>query len=200
MKKLSESVWGGMLNRSTGDDFRKEDKWFVDLVKNFAQRHQLKEDEYSINFSDLTVNVFRNIRFDEDDIVEGKLPFKFDKFVGTMWLDDLGITSLENSPREVTGDFVIYNNKLEDFVGGPETVGGNFAANFNRALKTLNGSPKVVKGNYCILYCNNVKDIKGIPSEIGGELQVPPLERQSPSYTDEEYRKYSNIGGKIVRR
>lgn len=202
MKKLSnisESAWGDMRHRSSGGTIRKEDKWFEDLVKEFVERHKLKENDYKIN-SDLTVDVFKNIIFDENDMVEGKLPFKFGKVIGTVWMDDLNITTLENSPREVTGAFVIYNNKLENFVGGPEIVGENFAANFNRKLKTLEGSPKVVKGNYCILYCKDVKDISDITPDIGGDLQVPPEQNQNPPFTDEDYRKYSNIKGKIIRR
>ena len=200
MKKLSESVWGNILDRGAGDSFKKEDKWFVELVNDFVQRHQLKENEYKIYPSDLTVDVFRNIRFVEEDLVDGKLPFKFGKVIGNVWLDDLGLVSLENSPREVTEAFVIYNNKLENFIGGPEIVGENFAANFNRGLRTLEGSPKIVKGSYCILYCKDVKDISGITPDIGKDLQVPPEQNQDPPFSDEDYKKYANIGGKIIRR
>lgn len=203
MKKLSnisESAWGEMRHRSSGKIIRKEDKWFEKLVMDFVKRHNLKETDYKINYSDLTVDIFRNISFNEDDIVKGKFPFKFGKFVGSMWMDGLDVVSLENSPEEITGDFVIYNNKLENFIGGPEIVGGNFAANFNRPLKTLEGSPKIVKGNYCILYCKDVKDISGITPDIGNDLQVPPEQNQDPPFSDEDYKKYANIGGKIIRR
>ena len=203
MKKLSnisESIWGDMRKRSSEGTVRKEDKWFEELVMDFVKRHNLKETDYKINPSDLTVDIFRNISFVEEDLVEGKLPFKFGKVIGNVWLDGLGLVSLENSPREVTEAFVIYNNKLENFIGGPEIVGENFAANFNRGLRTLEGSPKVVKGSYCILYCKDVKDISGITPDIGKDLQVPPEQNQDPPFSDEDYKKYANIGGKIIRR
>lgn len=200
MKKLSdiyESLWGNIRDRVNGDDFRSEDKWRVEPIKEFVERHNLKEEEYKIN-SDFTVDIFKNIMIKPFDIVDGKLPFKFGRIVGTMWLNDLNLETLENSPSEVTENFVIYENKFRDFVGGPEKVGGNFAANVNYSLESLDGSPKEVGGDYCILACRWVKDIKGISPEIGGNLEI--TNKPQIVFSDNEFRKYSNIKGKIIRK
>lgn len=200
---INESVWADMHKRSNTGSVRKEDKWFEEKVKAFVERHELKPNEYSINGNDLTVDLFRNISILKDDLVDGKLPFKFGKIKGSMWLtNNLQLESLENSPTEVDGDFVIYQNRFTDFIGGPELVTGDFAANFNQQLKTLDGSPKKVGGNYSIVFCSNVKNIDGISPEIGGNLEVTDGEKHRVwcDYSDTEYRKLSNIKGQIIRR
>lgn len=203
MKKLSqinESVWGDIRKRGIGQEYRDEDSWQLEPIKDFIERHNLKEGEYKIN-SDFSLDIYRNIMIKPIDVSkfgEIKLPFKFGKIDGTIWLNDLELKTLENSPREVTGDFVIYENKLENFIGGPEIVGGNFSANVNLLLESLDGSPKKVGGNYCILGCRHIKDISGISPEIGGDLEL--TNKPFKVFVDDEYRKYSNIKGKIIKK
>ena len=132
------------------------------------------------------------------DLVDKKLPFKFGKIDGTIWLSDLNLDTLENSPNEVTGDFVIYENKIRNFIGGPEIVGGNFSANVNLLLESLDGSPQKVGGNYCIVGCRHIKDISGISPEIEGDLEL--TNKPFLVFADFEYRKYSNIKGKIIKK
>lgn len=203
MKKLShicESVWGDIRKRGNGQEYRDEDSWQLEPIKDFIERHELKEGEYKIN-SDFSLDIYKNIIIKPIDVSkfgEIKLPFKFGKIDGTIWMTDLGLGSLENSPREVTGDFVIYQNKFKDFTGGPEIVGGNFAANLNYNLESLDGSPKEVGGDYCILGCRYIKDISGISPEIGGNLEI--TNKPFKLFGLDEYRKYSNIKGKIIQK
>ena len=175
LSKITESIWSDMQDRSAGDVVRKEDQWIIDLIKEFIERHHLRENDYHIN-ADCSLDIYRNIAIEPFDILvikEGKLPFKFGRVDGTMWLNGLGLKTLENCPKEVTGDFVIYDNNLDNFIGGPEIVGGNFAANMNLSLKSLDGSPKKVGGKYSILSCRYIEDISGISPEIGGNLEIP---------------------------
>lgn len=200
MKKLSnisESVWSDIHQRSNGNTFRKEDSEIVELIKEFIEKHHIKEGEYKIN-SDFSLDIYRNIMVKPFDISNGRLPFKFGKIDGTIWLSGLNLETLENSPKEVTGDFVIYENKLKNFVGGPEIVGGDFSANVNYNLESLDGSPQIVGKKYSILECRFIKDISGISPEIGGDLEIPIRSKQE--FSDEEFRKYSNIKGNIIRK
>lgn len=205
MRKFSnicESIWMDIHRQSTGDAFRKEDQAVIDLMNEFVERHELRGFQYRIN-GDLTIDILKNISINKIDLIDGKLPFKFKKIEGSMWLtNNLGLETLENAPDEVTGDFVIYQNRFKDFVGGPKIVGGNFSANFNQRLKSLDGSPEKVGGNYSIAFCTSLKDIKGISPEIGGNLEVTDGEKHKVwcDYSDTEYMKYSNIKGKIIRR
>ena len=199
LSKITESIWSDMQDRSSGDVVRKEDQWKIDLIKEFIERHHLKENDYHIN-ADCSLDIHRNIMIKPVDILdvkEGKLPFKFGRVDGTMWLNGLGLKTLENCPSEVTGDFVIYENKLENFIGGPENVGGDFAANMNLSLKSLDGSPKKVGGKYSILACMSIKDISGISPEIGGNLEIP--KKTKFEFSDDDFRQYSNIKGEIKR-
>ena len=199
LSKITESIWSDMQDSSAGDVVRKEDQWKIDLIKEFIERHHLKEDDYHIN-ADCSLDIYRNIAVEPFDILatkEGKLPFKFGRINGTMWLNGLGLKTLENCPSEVTGDFVIYENKLENFIGGPENVGGDFAANMNLSLKSLDGSPKKVGGKYSILSCTFIEDISGISPEIGGDLEIP--KKPKFEFSDDDFRQYSNIKGEIKR-
>ena len=199
LSKITESIWSDMQDRSAGDTVRKEDQWKIDLIKEFIERHHLKENDYHIN-ADCSLDIHRNIMIKPVDILdvkEGKLPFKFGRVDGTMWLNGLGLKTLENCPSEVTGDFVIYENKLENFIGGPENVGGDFAANMNLSLKSLDGSPKKVGGKYSILTCMSIKDISGISPEIEGDLEIPKILKYE--FSDDDFRQYSNIKGEIKR-
>ena len=199
LSKITESIWSDMQDRSAGDVVRKEDQWKIDLIKEFIERHHLRENDYHIN-ADCSLDIYRNIAVEPFDILatkEGKLPFKFGKIKGTMWLSGLNLRTLENSPSEVTGDFVIYENKLENFIGGPEIVGGDFAANMNLSLKSLDGSPKTVGGKYSILTCMSIKDISGISPKIEGDLEIPKILKYE--FSDDDFRQYSNIKGEIKR-
>ena len=199
LSKITESIWSDMQDRSAGDVVRKEDQWIIDLIKEFIERHHLRENDYHIN-ADCSLDIYRNIAIEPFDILvikEGKLPFKFGRVDGTMWLNSLDLKTLENCPKEVTGDFVIYENKLENFIGGPEIVGGDFAANMNLSLKSLDGSPKKVRGKYSILLCRFIEDISGISPEIGGDLEIP--KKPKFEFSDDDFRKYSNIKGEIKR-
>ena len=199
LSKITESIWSDMQDRSAGDVVRKEDQWIIDLIKEFIERHHLRENDYHIN-ADCSLDIYRNIAIEPFDILvikEGKLPFKFGRVDGTMWLNGLGLKTLENCPKEVTGDFVIYDNNLDNFIGGPEIVGGNFAANMNLSLKSLDGSPKKVGGKYSILSCRFIEDISGISPEIGGNLEIP--KKTKFEFSDDDFRQYSNIKGEIKR-
>ena len=109
LSKITESIWSDMQDRSAGDVVRQEDQWIIDLIKEFIERHHLRENDYHIN-ADCSLDIHRNIMIKPVDILdvkEGKLPFKFGRVDGTMWLNGLGLKTLENCPSEVTGDFVI---------------------------------------------------------------------------------------------
>ena len=197
LSKITESVWGDIRKKSLGQESRGEDEWVIDLMKQFITRHpMLKEGEYEI--SDLKLNLSVAVRIDEEDLVDGKLPFKFGK-VYDFVADNIGLVSLENSPDEVENDFVVNGNELTNFIGGPKKVGRTFTANFNKNLESLDGSPDEV-GNYSIIGCRRVKDIKGITPVINKEFRASEEAKQTPPFTDDDYRKYSDIRGQIVRR
>ena len=186
-----------MQDRGSGESVKKEDQYVIEQIKEFVKRHALlKEGDYEI--VGLKLNLFERVQIDEEDLVDGKFPFKFGS-VYDFGAENIGLVSLENSPDEVKVDFVVNGNELTNFIGGPKYVGRTFTANFNRNLESLDGSPEEV-GNYSITACQRVKDIKGITPVINGDLRVSTEEKQKYVFTDDDYRKYSKIRGQIIRR
>ena len=47
------SIWSDMQDRSAGDVVRKEDQWIIDLIKEFIERHHLKEEDENHLLSNL---------------------------------------------------------------------------------------------------------------------------------------------------
>lgn len=191
MKKLSqinENIFGDMLARGTKGDARLEDKEFVELVNEFISWHGRRKENYDIDSGSHKVDVHDYVRIYDDDLIDGKLPFKFGKVDGRFAMYGVHAVSLENCPDEVGGDFVIYENNIRDFVGGPRIVGGSFAANVNTYLKTLEGSPEKVGKNYSIRTCPALMDVTGITPDIGGVLEVG-----KDFSSDAVIRRYSNV-------
>lgn len=199
MRKFSdicESVWMDIHKQSNGDSFKKEDQGVIDLMNEFIQRHNLKEGEYKIN-GNLTLDVYQSLRITEDDLVDGLLPFQFGEVDGDFDVSHLDLNSFENSPREVAGLYNAVYNIVKDLTGCPQTVGENFNVGFNANLRTLDGSPDKVGGDYKIYGAiTHLSDIKGISKEIQGNLIIEKRCR----FSDEDFRRYSNIQGDILRK
>ena len=201
MKRLSqitESIWSDIQDRSAGESVRKENQWILDIIKEFIERHNIKEGDYKIN-PNFSIDVYCSIQLKEEDMIDNKIPFKFGKVDGDFRISDIPIETLENSPDEVTGTYIITFTKIESLYGSPKVVGHNFNVNFNKKLVTLAGSPEKVGGDYKFFSSWNVNDIKGISPEIGGNVMYSQ-EHGTPKFSDDEFRKYSNIKGQIIRK
>ena len=61
-------------------------------------------------------------------------------YVGNIDIEDLEITSLEGSPKTITGSFKCRGNELTSLEGAPEEVTGSFDCSYNE-LKSLSGIP-----------------------------------------------------------
>ena len=197
LSQITESIWSDMQDRGTGDAVKNEDKWVIDAMKEFIKRHPLlKEGEYEI--VGLKLNIYQTVRIEEEDLVDGKLPFKFGE-VYNFIANSIGLESLENSPDKVYCDFNVSSNNLKNFIGGPKSVGKSFSANFNKDLETLDGSPEETT-DYSITGCHRVRDIKGLTPVIKGNLVVSLKYNQNIEFDDEDYFKVSNIKGNLIRR
>lgn len=77
------------------------------------------------------------------------IPFKFGVVKGYFSCSYNNLTSLKNSPLEVTGSFLCDNNKLKNLNFSPLTVGGDFECQ-NNLLQSLNCMPKKI-GNILVI-------------------------------------------------
>lgn len=83
--------------------------------------------------------------------------------------NDFDLTSLEGSPKKVTGLFDCTENKLTSLEGGPEYVGDSFLCSINQ-LTSLKGAPIAVYGNFrcTVNQLTSLKDVHRIIHKITG--------------------------------
>lgn len=81
-------------------------------------------------------------------------------YEGDIWVDHMGLTSLEGSPKKVHGDFVIRGNKLTSLKFSPREISGDLNALDNQ-IKSLIGGPTVVGAVYNVRD-NEITSLEGI--------------------------------------
>ena len=89
----------------------------------------------------------------------------FGKIEGDFICTNMGLTSLEGAPLEVTGFFNCSSNKLTSLEGSPKKVRDFICA--QNLLTSLKGSPKEVGGSYNCSQ-NELISLEGSPKEING--------------------------------
>jgi hypothetical protein len=57
-------------------------------------------------------------------------------------------TESKIKPLICKGDFICSANNLQNLIGSPEKVGGDFGCVYNRNLTSLEGCPKEVSGDF----------------------------------------------------
>jgi len=144
-------------------------------------------DNFTIN-PDGTVDVDGDVDLYSKDL--DYIPFKFGKVTGDFWCGYNNLSTLENSPIYVGGNFDCSMNKLNnDLEYGPSYVGGVYNCSYNQ-LKSLKGSPKEIFDDF---YChmnhltnleygpekvknsygcsdNKLKSLKGSPAKLLGSF------------------------------
>ena len=77
------------------------------------------------------------------DLPNGRLPIAF--HMAKDWSNnDHPLSSLEGCPVMVTGDFNVSGSKLDNLMGGPRIVGGNYDAR-QCSLASAEGAPTLAK-------------------------------------------------------
>jgi len=72
---------------------------------------------------------------------------------------------------EVTGDFICTFGDLTTLENCPHTVGGNFSCYSNRNLYSLRYAPKYVGGDIDATFCN-LKTLQGFPTYVGRDIKI----------------------------
>ena len=121
---------------------------------------------YTIN-PDGSVDVRDSVRLYDLDLE--KIPFKFGKISSYFDVSKNKLTSLENFPKEIYTDIMIYENKLTSLVGLPEIINDIICCSDNK-LTSLEGLPMEVKGLYCSN--NKITTLKGAPIIINGDFDL----------------------------
>jgi hypothetical protein len=99
---------------------------------------------------------------------------------GYFYCNNNNLTTLEGSPKRVSGYFDCSFNKLTTLEGGPEHVGGYFDCSFNK-LTTLEGSPEHVGGDFDCSF-NKLTTLEGSPEHVGGDFYCADNKLTSVKY------------------
>lgn len=83
-------------------------------------------------------------------------------------------------------------NVMENLIGSPEYVGGNYHC-YNCNLVSLEGSPKYVGGNF---FCehNDLSSLEGAPKVVGNHFVCY---ENNIRFFDEDVRNVCKVGNKI---
>lgn len=97
-----------------------------------------------------------------------KIPIKIYKVNGNVYVTRQGLTTLENMPEVVTGDFNCSHNNLQNLNGLPKQIGGNLNISFNK-IKSLSTIQSDIKGNF-ICSNNQIESLDGSPTYVRGNF------------------------------
>ena len=146
---------------------KEEAERMVLIIKEFMEKHDIPDNNYIIN-PDKSVDVNGNIEIEKEDLIDGKIPFKFGKVTGYFDCSHNQLTSLEGAPEEVGSYFNCRYNNLTSLEGGPKKVDKNYSCR-NNELTSLEGGPKEVGGTFNC-NCNNLTSLVGAPEKVGGDF------------------------------
>lgn len=160
---ISEGVMTNTLKRFHTGEVRKEVFYSnKEIIHDFMESRGIKR--YKI-LPDGSVNVdHKFVRIHSEDLIDGKLPFKFNLVTGDFNCSGIKLESLEGCPEKVGGAFYCENNNLKSLKGGPKEVDRSFFCQKNK-LETLEGSPEKIGWTFDCSH-NNLTSLKGCTKEI----------------------------------
>ena len=135
---------------------------------------------------------FSNRRFAPNRHIRPEtLPFRINHLEGHFVCDSrMDISTLESTPRSISGSFEIKNCGITNLEGGPERVGGSYWINgpitslegspievynfmiSNGKMTNLVGSPQFVGFQYTIVNCLDLTSLEGISQNVGRRVHI----------------------------
>ena len=160
----------------------------VDDISRWLRKHEIKN--FTI-LKDNSVNVHGDVRLADKLTNLLKLPLNFNIVEGDFDIGDNELTSLEGSPKKVTGSFMAHKNEIFSLKGGPKEVGGSFIILHNN-ITSLEFSPSVVKEDFICSH-NPLKELDGINTVLGyifTGVHIPNIKCQKYVYKGITTYKY----------
>jgi len=141
----------------------KESNNEISKIRELCKKYDIKN--YTIN-DDLSIDVDGGV--DLFDKLLEEIPLKFNRVNGYFYIHYNNLTSLEDCPKWVGGDFACSDNKLTSLEFFPKFIGGGIYV-YNNKLTSLKGIPKDINTT---IDCDNNKiwSFIGIPDSFRGEL------------------------------
>lgn len=138
-------------------------------VDDWLKRHGVTG--YAVN-PDGTIDVKGSVLL--DDFFGKRIPAKFNKVTGSFTCAGAGLTTLENCPFSVGGDFRVHHNDLTTLEGFPTQIGGTVDISDNAPLASLEGMESVTIGEDLVAErLRKLDSLKGIHKRVkrvGGRI------------------------------
>lgn len=97
-----------------------------------------------------------------------RFPIDIYKVNGSLKIGRQGLTTLENMPNIITGDFDCSNNPIQSLIGMPIEIGGSINVSSTK-IKNLTNIPNDVKGNFNCSK-NELENLAGSPTYVRGNF------------------------------
>ena len=160
----------------------------VDDISRWLRKHEIKN--FTI-LKDNSVNVHGDVKLADKLANLLKLPLNFNIVEGDFDIGDNELTSLEGSPKKVTGSFMAHKNEIFSLKGGPKEVGGSFVILHNN-ITSLEHAPSLVKEDFICSH-NPLKELDGINTVLGyifTGVHIPNIKCQKYIYKGITTYKY----------
>lgn len=146
------------------------------LEEKFEEFVSTKENPQDYYIEDGLVCCRGDVFITDEDLVNGKLPFRFGEVDGDfICFFCHSLTSLEGCPEKVVGNFSCpWCDSLTSLEGSPKEVGGDFNCFHCKNLTTLFGCPEKIGGNVDCSRCTNLTSLDFIPYSLGRRIRVSP--------------------------
>ena len=160
----------------------------VDDISKWLRKYDIKK--FTI-LKDNSVNVHGDVRLANKLANLLKLPLNFNIIEGDFDIGDNELTSLEGSPKKVTGSFMCHKNEIFSLKGGPKEVGGSFIILHNN-ISSLEYAPTIVRDDFICSH-NPLKELSGINTVLGyifTGVYIPNIKCQKYIYKNITTYKY----------
>ena len=148
----------------------------TEIIKNFLLRDLgIGERKFKIN-EDFTVELFCDLEI-SGQLDAGRvkrLPLKFSKIHGDVWLSQCRLTTLIGLPDELDGDLILINTNIKDLSHCPKIVGEGHGIEIANCpyLVSLKGCPEEIPKNFTINVCHNLKSLEFGPKKVGKNYKI----------------------------
>lgn len=138
--------------------------------------------EYSIFYANLS------LRKDHDQI-----PIPLAQISHSFFAANMGLRTLQNSPRKVGGAFAVNHNQLSSLEGAPEHVGSYMVISHNPKLKSLEHLPSHIQGILHMDYTWDMPLLRTLVAQAGVDFG-----KWAPEPVIQILNKYAGGGKKVM--
>jgi hypothetical protein len=152
------------------DQFRLNENLSIEEIeKALIEKGAFKNDDGTWSVGEDT----HNFRLNEIPgiVKDGRLVVTFKETVNNFDCRDLGLTTLEGTPRKVGGAFYCEWNPLTSLIGGPLVAVKSYNAQ-NCNLTSLEGMPEEIPDGDVWVDGNQLTDLKGGPKKVNGSYNA----------------------------